>query len=437
MSETIPQLPKTQLDQVFAITGAELFEDAEQPTLELIAAKINSYDLFVVGPQNAINDHSTHLERVDQQLVMEGKPPLYMCRINVGEMTQERIDVNAQNEPADIRAANVLVAIGQYDPVFAAKLLKPVARELLVQRDLLTTGNVAVSVRPKQDVEDMIQRLEIFANSGLDATHARVFKDLASVLRSESQVFELEERAVISATAARREVRRVREARLSRWAFRVGGAACAAVAALAAYVAASVNDSNVKYENRLGIFASSEETEFTNYDLLLEQPDLTPDQRQEIIDTEVLQLELDKRAIATIQPAEGNQTQIELQKRLSDDTQQAIDSIKSEQQAEPSSESLRADLENIAKHNVPGASESAIVEGEILLYGSAVVALIFAGSALYGASKRGGRMDPALKAYKLGQLTPTDITLSPSVNSSQKLGSRLSVGRQDSSVVIR
>ncbi len=215
-----------------------------------------------------------------------------------------------------------------------------------------------------------------------------------------------------------------RETRKPRIVRQVGAAACAAVAVLTGWIGTQINApdaTTIRYfaqAHGLAVTASATATEFNG---ILDSP-LSAQQRQEITAAIALLLERESQEAQQLSERATNARERKLGKLLGQLSEQGNDIDSGNIPAGQKAQLYRTADELIVDSSMPKpdlAGGYVIVGGMILAYGAFGIGLVQA------ASKKGGRLDPRMQAYKNGTVTGSDVTNSEAVNSFFDLGQKV------------
>jgi hypothetical protein len=436
--------PLTELDPLFEYDSRRLRGEVPDTSLGEIAAQINLNDVFVIGPVEGADPSNLPIQQRRQENELLGKPEAVYGRIVVGDEEYDRRlfyyadDINF----SEIKAAKILAIVSSYDQEFAEQLFPVVARELLVHRNYdLNTGETTVGVRSKGEIDKMVGRLRKFADEGSDdgemseesgdvPVHSETYRSLATLVEAERLHFDAEKRGVIKATAEQRVVDYPREKRLSRWGWRAIGAAGLGT------VIWTLSLTNGEPTVSDSIIVQSEDlaAEIRDHTLLIDDAEPIDDyasgERESVKTTQLLLLDGDLRKIGSVSEEAKTQEERGLVVKLKSMHKAASNAVDDKK---ISLEELR----DISDRELEILDEAGYLSVNDTL-AKAIIFTAYGGVGLFSllmASRRGGRMDPRLKAYKRGELDTEDVSGSPAVNSDDGLGERIRITSKTMSVI--
>jgi len=412
-SDPIPQ--ETILDPILYLSGETTINDllalaeGKEESNEQIAANIVHSVSFIIGPRKNGDTEPTILEsRLYDQLLNSSARP-YISIIAVGDPEldiKEDYIIKAEHmEHCELKAAHILSRISKYDAQRADELVEYVARELLIKK---ASENI-IRVKQPEEVTDII--LSLKNDPSFENNKFNYYYQLADAIEKNYKLF-LEQAIQIKHQTIKQELKAYpKQTFMKRNALRIASVAMLSITSLMGYSLKEEAQVNPKTQSAV-IFESNDLYDLLEGDYQLmqtgSQPQTANNQHIESIIFASQSEELSRQ----LKMSEFNQTQKQDLSQLDKVAKQAV--------ADANSDALNETSLIELVHEISSERSNVGLPPDLLTYISMMT--IVAGGLFSSvqlaklASRKGGRLDKRMRAYRRGNITSRDITSSPAVN---------------------
>ena len=429
---------RTQIDGLFDIKGAN---ESNKPSLEELAARINFHNCFIIGPEKGMDSDPLSIEVEQARRQVLNEPAFRIGRIKVGDEDHDcKLFIVLDNKVAEEKAVYIISSVAKYDENTADSLIKPMAKELLLERINDQYEGEAIRARTSTEVRGMIQRLEKFSRDEYDEQvgvelQKKFYTSLAEALRRSLVELESEEEDVLASSADYWLIERKKNYKINRIAKRIGALICVGCAFCTAYGMRSLIDTSKASDDLQGkvLLESDMITSDINTADAVGLLDIDSVHKDSVAEAIKSKIDYYSRDITSLKNRYKSTEDTKLIEMLTDIQKTSAQSIDDKMITREESNIVnRKNVKISAK-----VAESYDVDKFLLgLIGVSSLFYLTAGAGLaYSASRKGGHFDPKMKMYKKGQISDYDFTFSPSVNSRNSLGKSLNIIETDLSVL--